>query len=659
MFINSYYRNNNYKLIENFEDLLIEPSECKPTEKKFYSERRKINYCYDPNSTKRPIIYSLPTECLSGYEKTNNMCKKIQAPATGTSSAPATAPATNTASNDVPANNTAPASSAPNAAPATNTAPNDVPANNTAPASSAPNAVPGTSSATAPATNTAPASSAPNAVPASSGTSSAPASAPNAVPATNTAPANNTAPASSGTLSAPVASSGTGSQIEILKSDINNIIEVPSKCNNNEILKNNNCYTPSGNLLGPSFCDANYIKIGGTCRTNINTNANTNNNNTNNSKIILSNPSTLDKNISNYFGIYNMPKSYFEPVYGYPLYYWEGLQQIDNNLDVINRLTLSDNVKIDNSKYNNIFNKRYLIIINNTSITNNIPTNYATFRLPIDPNTHNSIFIQTITRARWNNINMCICDPNTKKPIKKIITTSNTFNNVQNNGNSSFLGPYNNNAIQGFYEWLSFGISKTLINNYKTINNEIYVSINCGKESLENIILSGIAVCQNPYGITTIPAINLFWGNNGVQQQIDNIWTEKGIKYNNVILEESCVEILPNDVFKIKLPVLSNNKGLIIGFILNNNLWYDGNIQIYLLDNKYYELSPLIIGRYGTANLARGVYRYPKGFYIPNITNYVKIDDNGMSYIDIIIDNSKDINSTSIRGIYTELAEPE
>jgi hypothetical protein len=604
MFINSYYRDNNYKLIENFEDLLIEPSECKPTEKKFYSERRKINYCYDPNSTKRPIIYSLPTECLSGYEKTNNMCKKIQAPA---SSAPATsAPATT-----VPGTSSAPAS-----APTTT-----VPGTSSAPAAAPTTTVPGTSSV--------PASSAPNAVPASSGTSSAPA-----------------------------ASSGTGSQIEILKSDINNIIEVPSKCNNNEILKNNNCYTPSGNLLGPSFCDANYIKIGGTCRTNINTNANTNNN-TNNSKIILSNPSTLDKNISNYFGIYNMPKSYFEPVYGYPLYYWEGLQQIDNNLDVINRLTLSDNVKIDNSKYNNIFNKRYLIIINNTSITNNIPTNYATFRLPIDPNTHNSIFIQTITRARWNNINMCICDPNTKKPIKKIITTSNTFNNVQNNGNSSFLGPYNNNAIQGFYEWLSFGISKTLINNYKTINNEIYVSINCGKESLENIILSGIAVCQNPYGITTIPAINLFWGNNGVQQQIDNIWTEKGIKYNNVILEESCVEISPNDVFKIKLPVLSNNKGLIVGFVLNNNLWYDGNIQIYLLDNKYYELSPLIIGRYGTANLARGVYRYPKGFYIPNITNYVKIDENGMSYIDIIIDNSKDINSTSIRGIYTELAEPE
>ena len=541
MFINSYYRDNNYKLIENFEDVLIQPSECSPTLQKFYSERLKQTRCFDPK--KKPVVYVLPTECSSGYEKTNNMCRKIQAPAPAvTSSAPATVPAT----------------------------------------------VPATLPATLPAT----------------------------VPAL----------------------------------DINNIIEVPSKCNNNEILKNNNCHTKSGNLLGPTFCDSNYIKIGGLCRSNINTN---------NSKIILSNPSTLDKNMSNYFGIYNMPKSYFEPVYGYPLYYWEGLQQIDNNLDVIKRLTLSDNVNIDNSKYNNIFNKRYLIIINNTSITNNIPTNYATFRLPIDPNTHNSIFIQTITRARWNNINMCICDPNTKKPIKKIITTSNTFNNVQNNGNSSFLGPYNNNAIQGFYEWLSFGISKTLINNYKTINNEIYVSINCGKESLENIILSGIAVCQNPYGITTIPAINLFWGNNGVQQQIDNIWTEKGIKYNNVILEESCVEILPNDVFKIKLPVLSNNKGLIIGFILNNNLWYDGNIQIYLLDNKYYELSPLIIGRYGTANLARGVYRYPKGFYIPNITNYVKIDDNGMSYIDIIIDNSKDINSTSIRGIYTELAEPE
>ena len=254
---------------------------------------------------------------------------------------------------------------------------------------------------------------------------------------------------------------------------------------------------------------------------------------------------------------------------------------------------------------------------------------------------------------------MCICDPITKKPIKKIMTRSNSNNNVKNIGNSSFLGPYNNNALQGMFEWLSFGISKTLINTYKTSNNEIYVSINCGKESLENIILSGIAVCQNPYGITTIPAINLFWGNNGVQKQIDNIWTVEGVKYNNVVLEESCVEFLSNDVFKIRVPVLSNNKGLIIGFILNNNLWYDGNVQIYLADNKYFELSPLVIGRYGASNLARGVNRYPKGFYISNISNYIRTDDNGMTYIDIIVNNSKDINSTSIRGIYTELAEPE
>ena len=95
-----------------------------------------------------------------------------------------------------------------------------------------------------------------------------------------------------------------------------------------------------------------------------------------------------------------MPKSCFEAVYGYPLYYWEGIRPIDNNLDVINRISLSENVKIDNSKYTNIFNKRYLVVLNNTSITNNIPTNYATFRLPIDPNTHNTVFLQTITRAR-------------------------------------------------------------------------------------------------------------------------------------------------------------------------------------------------------------------------------------------------------------------
>ena len=40
-------------------------------------------------------------------------------------------------------------------------------------------------------------------------------------------------------------------------------------------------------------------------------------------------------------------KILFWHVYGYAISYWEGLKQIDNNLDVTNRLRLSDNVNFD------------------------------------------------------------------------------------------------------------------------------------------------------------------------------------------------------------------------------------------------------------------------------------------------------------------------
>ena len=44
-------------------------------------------------------------------------------------------------------------------------------------------------------------------------------------------------------------------------------------------------------------------------------------------------------------------KIWFGHVYGDQICFWEGLKQIDNNLDVTNRLRLSDNVNFDNSKY--------------------------------------------------------------------------------------------------------------------------------------------------------------------------------------------------------------------------------------------------------------------------------------------------------------------
>ncbi len=437
---------------------------------------------------------------------------------------------------------------------------------------------------------------------------------------------------------------------------------LPTECSIGLQKNGSSCYNINTNKNSlPTECSEEYVKIGNYCKkinsiikletNNIITKQNT----------LLTTPNILSNiKTSDYYGIYNMPKSYIEPLYDYPLYYWEGLSEIDNNLDIINRLSITNDVIIDTSKYINQFNKRYLIIINNTLLSNDLPNNnYLIIKIPIDPNTHNTIFLQTITRAKWNNINMCICDPNTKKPIKKVITRCNTNNNVKNIGNSSFLGPYNNNSIQGFYEWLSFGVSKDLINNYKTSTNEIYISLNCGVNSFPSIILSGVAVCSNPYGVTTIPAINLFWGNNGVYKNINNKWITNGIKYNNISDDEASVEILTNEIFKINVPILSTNKGLIIGFILNNNSWYDGNIQIYLFNNKYYELSPLIIGRYGVSNLSRGVYRYPKGFFIHDVSSFIKYDNNGMMYIEIIIDNSKDIYSTNIRGIYTELVEPE
>ena len=73
-------------------------------------------------------------------------------------------------------------------------------------------------------------------------------------------------------------------------------------------------------------------------------------------------------------------------------------------------------------------------------------------------------------------------------------------------------------------------------------------------------------------------------------------------------------------------------------------------------------LSPLIIGKYGFANMNRGIYRASRGFFIPAdvvIANVkTSIDSINFMYLDIIIDNSFEINTLHSRLIYTECVEP-
>ena len=369
-------------------------------------------------------------------------------------------------------------------------------------------------------------------------------------------------------------------------------------------------------------------------------------------------PVLLPSNNKPLYGLLNMPVSYVSPLYGQPVFYWEGTKPINiTNNTCYNRI-INMNGVLGDTYYNTLWNGRYMFTITNTTVINTKPTNYIVLKLPINPSTHNSIFIQTVTRDRWSNINMYVCDISLN-PVKKIFTNCNSVKDAT--GNSSFLGPMNNVAQQGHHEWLQFSVSIDTINTYKTSNNEIYVSINVGANSTNStIFMSGVAVVPNNYAVTTMRAMNLCWNcNSNVFIKDNDTWKLEGMTFNsNTWNEESLVHLLENKVCKINVPIVSKNQDLIFGIITHNASWYDTSPMIYVGDTLYY-LSQLISGRYGFSLQGRGVHRYAKGIYIPKnvIQTLKKTDSEGIEYIPIIINQSKELIALHIRGMYVEAVQ--
>ena len=348
----------------------------------------------------------------------------------------------------------------------------------------------------------------------------------------------------------------------------------------------------------------------------------------------------------------NQPISYMENIYDEPLYYWEGLTPITDDLDITKRFSANNTISnINNTHYLNHWEKRTLFHFNNTSDTNLVPLNYILLKVPINPKTHNTIFLKVRARDRWTNINMFLCNKS-KIPKNKILSIC----SINGANNTSNIGPFNNTALEGNYEWIPFPISKIYNTSEFVDNNEIFVSINKAIHGDSNIYIAGVAVCANPYAVTVLPAVNLHWNSNG---------PAPGLNWNNHNWnDDSIAQINTGQKFKIRIPILNNDKGIIIGIITHNATWYDSNPQIYFETSPdvFYMLSPLIIGKYGFANMNRGIYRASRGFFIPAdvvIANVkTSFDSINFMYLDIMIDNSFEINNLHIRFIYTESVEP-
>ena len=371
-----------------------------------------------------------------------------------------------------------------------------------------------------------------------------------------------------------------------------------------------------------------------------------------------------------YNGLLNTPVSYISPLYGKPTFFYEATKPIVTATDILfNRITLVGTTTFNATYYNGDLYKRYMFGITSavSTNTNTKPTNYIVLKLPIDPTTHNTIFIQAISLDRWSNINMYICNNSTKVPEKKIFTNCNSGRS--GNTNSSFLGPMNNVAIQGAHEWIGFSLSIDTINTYKTSNNEIFVSINIGTSNDNSEIwMSGVAVVPNNYAVTTVRATNLCWNSNSnvFTKQINGSWLLEALNWDSIYNEEALVTLADSKVCKIHVPIVSKDQDLIFGIITYNEGWYDTSPMIYVDDTLYY-FSPLISGRYGFSLQGRGQFRYAKGIYIPKevikkLTTDSQgnkiMDSEGIEYIPIIIDQSKESVPLYIRGFYTEAVQP-
>ena len=345
------------------------------------------------------------------------------------------------------------------------------------------------------------------------------------------------------------------------------------------------------------------------------------------------------------------------PLFERPLYLWEGYDPINESTsNVFSKLERVGTTAYINTNYTTLLNHRYIIGINNTTKTFDKPTNYLRIKLPIDPNTHNSIFIQSKTRDTWSSINMFICNPITKIPDVKIQCRSNNHNNNGTTGNSSFLGPNNQIAHMGYYEWLQFCISKEFIDRYKTSTDEIIVSVNASTQNTNNdFSISGIASCPNPYGLCTLSAIDLHSASNG----------GIGISTNdNSLHEEATARFdLNKDYTNIRIPIASSNKPVYIVHIDLGSTIFGSNPRIYVpgySTTEFWHLSPTIIGKFGMSIKGRAVYRDPRGIYLPAnvVEKGVITDHHGAMQLQIRVNTNQAIHNLITRGWYSEQIEP-
>ena len=355
------------------------------------------------------------------------------------------------------------------------------------------------------------------------------------------------------------------------------------------------------------------------------------------------------------------------PIFERPLYIWEGydipLNESTSDIFKILEKVGNDTAYI-NTNYSVIVNNnnRYMIGINNTSKTNLKPTNYLRIKLPIDPNTHNAVFIQSKTRDSWSSINMFICDPITKVPDVKIqcrTNNQNNNNNGNNNGNSSFLGPNNQIAHMGHHEWLQYCIPKEFIDKYKTYSNEIIVSVNGGTNNSDisnnYFSISGIASCPNPYGLCTLSANDLCWATNGGETI-----TPDNSSWN----EEATSRFDANkDYIDIRIPIASTNKAVYIVHIDRGDLSTGSNPRIYVprySNTEYWQLSPTTIGKFGMSIKGRAQYREPRGIFLPAdiVEKGAVKDHNGALQLQIRVNTMQALHNLNTRGWYSEQVEP-
>jgi hypothetical protein len=87
----------------------------------------------------------------------------------------------------------------------------------------------------------------------------------------------------------------------------------------------------------------------------------------------------------------------------------------------------------------------------------------------------------------------------------------------------------------------------------KTFKTNIVSGYNCpickNENGDENIYIAGVAVCANPYAVTTLQARNLNWNNNGsfIKNVNTNVWESRGINWTSDNWQDEPLALI-NDV---------------------------------------------------------------------------------------------------------------